>query len=308
MRYTVYESSRKGGRAANEDRVGYSYTNESLVMVLADGMGGHNRGDLAAEILVREVLKMFRDLARPDLPNCQEFLLDAIYAAHASINEHALQQRMNDTPRTTCVVCVVQRGQAWWAHVGDSRLYHFSLGQLIRRTVDHSAVQQLVDSGLLAEDQVNTHPDRNKLLNGLGGYILPNIELSHSVELIEGDVLVLCSDGFWSHLTGAEMLSVLSSYPLREAATILMDQAEQRGEGRGDNLSMVAMRYGKDIFEGAVGGPLTDYLDGFTAEMNLLAGKDGIPGRDLPDIDIDQAIAEIHEALKKYDPKKGNTQ
>jgi serine/threonine protein phosphatase PrpC len=111
MRYTVYEGSRKGGRPVNEDRVGYSYTNESLVMVLADGMGGHSRGDLAAEILVREVLKMFRDLARPDLPNCQEFLLDAVYAAHASINEHALQQRMSDTPRTTCVVCVVQRGQ-----------------------------------------------------------------------------------------------------------------------------------------------------------------------------------------------------
>lgn len=308
MKYTVYEGSRRGGRPANEDRVGYAYTNESLVMVLADGMGGHSRGDLAAEILVREVLKMFRDLARPDLPNCQEFLLDAVYAAHATINEHALHQRMKDPPRTTCVVCVVQDGLAWWAHVGDSRLYHFSQGQLSQRTIDHSAVQQLVDSGLLAEDQMSTHPDRNKLLNGLGGYILPNIELSQAVPLAQGDVLLLCSDGFWSHLNAPEMLSSLRAHPLRDAASLLMDEAEERGEGRGDNLSVVAMRYGADVFEDVAEESLhTDYLDGFTTEMNWLAGRENA-ARDDQEIDIDQAIAEIHEALNKYDPKKGNPQ
>jgi serine/threonine protein phosphatase PrpC len=304
MKYTVYEGSRKGGRAANEDRVGYAYTNESLVMALADGMGGHGNGDLAAEILVREVLKTFRDLARPDLPNCQEFLLDVIYAAHAAINEHALQQRIKDPPRTTCVVCVVQAGMAWWAHVGDSRLYHFAPDRLLRRTVDHSAVQQLVDSGLLAEDQVNTHPDRNKLLNGLGGYILPNIELSQAIKLTIGDVLLMCSDGFWSYLNAGAMLSTLRAHPLREAASLLLDQAEERAEGRGDNLSVVAMRYGPDVFEDVVeDGMRTDYLDGFTTEMNWIAGREGAL-RDYDEIDIDQAIAEIHEALKNNDPKK----
>jgi PPM family protein phosphatase len=305
MKYIVYEGSRKGGRPANEDRVGYAYTNESLVMVLADGMGGHSRGDLAAEILVREVLKMFRDMARPDLPSCQEFLLDAVYAAHASINEHALQKRMKDPPRTTCVVCIVQEGHAWWAHVGDSRLYHFSQTELRRRTVDHSAVQQLVDNGLLAEDQMSTHPDRNKLLNGLGGYILPNIELSEATPLEQGDVVLLCSDGFWGHLTPAEMLSTLRAHPLRDAASLLMDQAEDRGHGHGDNLSLVAMRYGPDVFESASDDGLnTDYLDGFTTEMNWLAGREP-SAREVQEIDIDRAIAEIHEALLKSDPKKG---
>jgi serine/threonine protein phosphatase PrpC len=306
MKYSVYEGSRKGGRQSNEDRVGYAYTSEALVMVLADGMGGHTRGDLAAEILVHEVLKLFRDLARPDLQNCQEFLLDAVYAAHAAINEHALQQRMKDPPRTTCVVCIVQGNQAWWAHVGDSRLYHFGHDRLIRRTVDHSAVQQLVDSGLLSEDQMSSHPDRNKLLNGLGGYILPNIELSQAVKLTLGDVLLICSDGFWSHLSAPEMLSTLRAYPLRDAASLLMDQAEQRGEGRGDNLSVVAMRYGPDLFENIdETGLNSDYLDGFTTEMNWIAGHETAP-RELDEIDIDKAIAEIHEALNKYDGKKGN--
>ena len=306
MKYTIYEGSRKGGREANEDRVGYAYTSESLVMVLADGMGGHSRGDVAAEILVREVLRMYRELARPDLRNCQEFLLDSIYSAHAAINEYALQKRLKDPPRTTCVVCVMQYGQAWWAHVGDSRLYHFSQDRLIRRTVDHSAVQQLVDSGLILEQDMGTHPDRNKLLNGLGGYILPNIELSQAVTLNRGDMLLLCSDGFWSELTAGQMISTLRAHPLREAASMLMDQAEEHAGARGDNLSLVAMRYGQDIFEGAdLGNTVTDYLDGFTEEMNQLAGRE-IVAKELPDYDIDEAIAEIHAAINKYDSKKGS--
>jgi len=306
MKYTVYEGSRRGGRAENEDRVGYAYTSSTLAMVIADGMGGHSRGDLAAELLVREVLRMFRDQARPDITHCQEFLLDAIYAAHASINEYALQQRMKDPPRTTCVVCLVQGGQAWWAHVGDSRLYHFSQDRLNRRTIDHSAVQQLVDSGLLSEDQMHLHPDRNKLLNGLGGYILPNIELSQAVNLVQGDALLMCTDGFWSFLTPQDMLSALRAHPLREAMNLLMDQAEGRAAGRGDNLSAVAMRYGPDVFEEvSLLGASTDYLDGFTTEMNWIAGRDNAT-RDIEELDIDKAIAEIHEALNKYPPNKGN--
>ncbi len=307
MKYTVYEGSRKGGRPANEDRVGYAYTSGALVMVLADGMGGHSRGDLAAEILVREVLRMFRDQARPDITNCQEFLLDAIYDAHAAINEHALQQRMKDPPRTTCIVCIVQSGQAWWAHVGDSRLYHFGIDRLYRRTVDHSAVQQLVDNGLLTEEEMNFHPDRNKLLNGLGGYILPNIELSQAVSLTQGDVLLLCSDGFWSHVNANDMLSSLRAHPLRDAVSLLMDLAEDRAGGHGDNLSAVAMRFGPDVFEEiTLDGTLTDYLDGFTTEMNWIAGQETAP-RELPEVDIDKAIAEIHDALNKYpmDKEKG---
>jgi serine/threonine protein phosphatase PrpC len=306
MRYKVYEGSRKGGRQANEDRVGYAYTNEALVMALADGMGGHSRGDIAAEVLVREVLRMFRDVARPDVPHCHEFLLDAIYAAHATINEYALRQRMKDAPRTTCVVCVVQSGQAWWAHVGDSRLYHFGQDRLIRRTVDHSAVQQLVDNGLLAEDQMNTHPDRNKLLNGLGGYILPNIELSHATPLTPGDILLLCSDGFWSNLSTAEMLGAMREHTLHDAISGLMDEAEARGHGHGDNLSVVAMRYGPDHADAVEPeGVDSGYMDGFTTEMNLLAGGDDRV-LESQELDIDRAIAEIHEALNKYDTKKGS--
>lgn len=304
MKYTVYEGSRKGGRQANEDRVGYAFTNESLVLALADGMGGHLRGDLAAEILIREVLRMFRDMARPDLPNCAEFLLDAIYAAHAAINEFALQKRMKDPPRTTCVVCVMQHDKAWWAHVGDSRLYHFSDNRLVARTLDHSAVQQLVSNGLLDEADMNKHPERNKLLNGLGGYILPNIELSDEVHLNMGDVILICSDGFWSNLDTESMISTLRAHPLRDAASLLMDQSEEVAGGQGDNLSVVAMRYGPDVFEGAeLEGAKTDLVDGFTTELNWLAGREHAEFRDL---DINKAIEEIRLALDRSNLKKGN--
>jgi serine/threonine protein phosphatase PrpC len=213
---------------------------------------------------------------------------------------------MKDPPRTTCVVCVMQHDQAWWAHVGDSRLYHFSQDRLIRRTVDHSAVQQLVDSGLIAEDQMNNHPDRNKLLNGLGGYILPNIELSQEVHLSLGDILLLCSDGYWSQLNAETMISTLRAHPLRDAASLLLDQAEEAADGKGDNLSVVAMRYGPDVFEEVeLDGTQTDLLDGFTTELNWLAGRDQAE-QDMHEVDINKAIEEIRTALGKYTGKKGN--
>ena len=126
MKYVVYQASRRGGRPYNEDRVAYAYTPEALVMVLADGMGGHSNGEIASQLTVQVITSLFQSRAKPVLPDMSSFLLDGIYAAHDAINEYALRKRMPDPPRTTCVVCVVQKGMACWAHVGDSRLYHFS--------------------------------------------------------------------------------------------------------------------------------------------------------------------------------------
>lgn len=306
MKYVVYQASRKGGRPYNEDRVAYAYTSDALFMVVADGMGGHSNGQLAAQMVTQTMSSLFQSRARPALTDMHAFLLDGIYAAHDAINEYALRKRMKDPPRTTCVACVVQRGVACWAHVGDSRLYHFDRRQFLSRTRDHSAVQELVDEGLLDEDQMHVHPDRNKLYNSVGGFALPDIELSELVPLREGDVLLLCSDGLWSELNTREMLSTLRAYPLERAIRHLMDHAEFRGGRYCDNLSIVSMRYGEEKFDDAeliLGDDLG--LDGFTTQLRKLGKRDS-DKEPAGDPDIDQAVAEIQSALAKYNYRKEN--
>ncbi|TCJ11813.1 serine/threonine-protein phosphatase [Parasulfuritortus cantonensis] len=299
MKYSLYQESRQGGRKSNQDRVGHAYTSEAICMALADGMGGHAHGEVAAQVLMDVVLGMFEKLARPRLADVTEFLLDGVYAAHDTINTYASSHRMADTPRTTCVVCVIQDGQAWWAHVGDSRLYHFGPNGLRARTRDHSAIQHLIDDGLASEDEITSHPDRNKLYNSVGGFMLPNIELSPGVLLGDGDVLLMASDGFWSQFKPDEMLTTLRVYPVRVAVNQLLEHAEFRAGDYGDNLSVVALRCGEDRPE-VDPAALNDFkLDGFTTELKALEGK-AAQQPAMSDRDIDKAIEEIQAALLKH--------
>jgi serine/threonine protein phosphatase PrpC len=298
MKLNLYQESRIGGRQANQDRVGYADTPASMVLVLADGMGGHARGEVAAQILVDVMLGMFRKLAHPALDDIVEFMLDGIYTAHETINEYAAKHKMNDVPRTTCVVCVIQGGHAYWAHVGDSRLYHFSSDKLLSRTHDHSAVQALLDEGLISASEANEHPERNRLYNSVGGFVLPEIELSPGIELHEGDLLLLATDGFWSAFGDDEMLATLKIYSLKQALVQLLDHAEYRGGDRGDNLSVIGLSCGEDRHEIKTLSDLN--FDGYTTQLRDIADKriDAPPA--LSDYDIDKAIEEIREALLKH--------
>lgn len=299
MKYSLYQESRKGGRKSNQDRLGHAYTTDAICMVLADGMGGHARGEVAAQMLLDVALGMFERLARPRLSDVPAFLLDAVFAAHDTINQYAAKHQLADTPRTTCVVGVVQDGQAWWAHVGDSRLYHFGPDGLIGRTRDHSVLQRLIDDGLASEDQINSHPERNKLYSSVGGFALPNVELSPGVLLGDGDVLLMASDGFWSQFQPGEMLTVLRVYPIRVAVNQLLEHAEFRAGSHGDNLSVLALRCGEDR-PAAKQDTLGDFkLDGFTTELRAL-GADAERQPAMSDGDIDKAIEEIRAALLKH--------
>lgn len=298
MKYVVYQASRKGGRTYNEDRVAYAYTSDALVMVLCDGMGGHVRGEVAAQLTTQVIIGLFKARANPSLGDLPTFLLDSVYAAHDAVNEYAMRKRLPEPPRTTSVVCVVQKGMACWAHVGDSRLYHFNRHGFLTRTRDHSAVQQLVDDGVIKEEDMRIHPDRNKLYNSVGGFALPDIELSPVTRLHPGDTLLLCTDGVWPELSSEEMFSTLRAYPLEKAVKNMMDHAEFRGGTDCDNLSVVAMRYGEEHFQADELIQENDLsLDGFTTQLNKLSLK-GAP--EVKDMELDQAMAEIQAAIAKY--------
>ena len=308
MLFTIFQESRKGSRKMNQDRVAHSYSRDSLIMVAADGMGGHAGGEIAAQIAVRILIERFQNEAKPILRNPLLFLHDTMMRAHQALGHYAEQFSLIETPRTTCVACVLQEDRAHWAHVGDSRLYLFRRAQVIAQTKDHSKVQYLLDQGAIQPEQAAKHPDRNKIFSCLGGFADPAIDVSGRVPIRSGDIMLLCTDGVWSEFNGTELARGLTYMPLLSAAPLLLDEAERRAHSESDNLSLVAMRWGsEDGREDMLPSRSSDTLSEgeFSTQMDrdftLTAAK--VNNRDLTDDEIERAIAEIQSTIKRYGGK-----
>ena len=302
MKFSIFQSSRQGGRRYNQDRLAYSYSRDALLMVVADGMGGHFHGEIASQIAVQFLVENFQKLATPALKDPFRFLIDTINQAHAAIGDYVLAHGLSDHPRTTCVACVVQGDHAYWAHVGDTRLYFFHGGKLASRTRDHSLVQQLFEQGKITEDEMTTHPERNKVYSCLGGPIPPDIELSRKKLLHEGDTLLLCSDGLWGLLSTDEIVSILNAYPIATAVPELLDHAESRGGESGDNLSAIGMHWGDEkSFTPRSISTAAMPLDTYTVQLDTFSVGRGTEGeQDVTEADIERAIAEIQATIRKY--------
>lgn len=246
MKFSIFQDSRIGGRSNNEDRIGYHYTSDALVMVVADGLGGHSHGEVAAEAAVHSIIATFQRQARPRLDNPQAFLADALAGAHTAIFAQANLRQLTNQPRTTCVVCVVQDGSACWAHAGDSRLYVLRNGRVLLRTSDHSRVQTLIDEGQLDPLGARDHPQRNILTSCLGGDQAPHFAFSQKLPLKRGDVLLLCSDGLWGPLADDAPLALLSLRNAVKAAPAFLDRVESAAGAGRDNLSLLLMAWEED--------------------------------------------------------------
>lgn len=302
MNCTIVQETRPGRRPYNQDRLGCWRTAESVLLVLADGMGGHAHGEVAAELTMRHIAAAFRRDARPRLANPDLFLFRAVGRSHGMLLREAVNLGLADTPRTTVVACVVQDGYAFWSHVGDSRFYLLRKGQLHARTRDHTVVQQLVDAGHLHEDDVSSHPERNRLLQCLGGLQAPRVEPTARTRLERDDVLLLCSDGLWGPLTQQQLLEGLVSAPLAEAVPRLAALAEELGGPTCDNISALGLVWGEEaVPEGEAPRPAP------LAEMTTAVQDFGATDPDflrMTDADIERAIAEIKAALKRHKPPR----
>lgn len=300
MRFSVYQESHIGGRSMNQDRMGYCYTRDALLLVLADGMGGHPRGEVAAAIALRTISVLFQQQADPYVKGPARFLEDACHAAHREIHRHASAQGWPETPRTTIVACVVQHNTATWAHCGDSRLYLLRGGRILARTRDHSHIEKLIHGGRVPESARHTHPDRNKLYNCLGAQAAPKVELSRQAGLETGDVMLLCSDGLWAVLPEEELVAALSTGAVERAVPDLLRSALRVAGAGSDNVTGLAIAWQ----EAAEGRPADAPAAGSTivSTESLASGRHGTsiaPADPFDEAEIDRAIAEIRLAIEK---------
>ncbi|HWA38766.1 MAG TPA: PP2C family serine/threonine-protein phosphatase [Burkholderiales bacterium] len=302
MKYEIAQESRLGARRINQDRVGHWSTPQSLLAVVADGMGGHANGEVAAQVTVDLLGRAFLQEAKPRLAEPARFLPRLLAAAHAGILLEAQKRGMREAPRTVVVACVVQDGHAHWAHTGDCRLYLFRKGRIHARTRDHSVVQQLVDEGRIREEAVASHPDRNRLLQCLGGIHAPRIDVG-SERLAMDDILLLCSDGLWGPLTQRQLLHSLLNRPLGGAIPDLADLAETRAGSECDNTSAVALRWQEEQVRGDDEGPRTVPYDELPTDVQDLTATD-LEFLRMSDEDVEKAIDEIKAKLRKNQPQR----
>jgi PPM family protein phosphatase len=302
MRFSIFQDSRKGNRKGNQDRTSYAYTRDALLMVVADGMGGHLHGEVASQIAAQLLTEAFQREAKPMLTDPLAFLQKSILDAHFALGDYAKARNLIESPRTTCVACVVQNSMAYWAHAGDSRLYHVREGRIQAQTRDHSRVQMLVDQGRVREEAVQNHPDRNKIFNCVGASARPQVELSKPNPLRQDDILILCTDGLWGPLTGKLITASLMKRDLMKAVPALLDLAELRAGADCDNLSVVAMNWeGTHKAPGGEVSTQTLALDDVSTELGDFSQADT---GDLSDAEIERAIREIREAIRKHTSQK----
>lgn len=233
----------KGDREYQQDQVGvFTHPRHTgcLLAVVADGMGGRSGGRKASDQVMLSAKQLFERYA-PETDDAAAMLAQLVQEAHIVIKLTAISAEQE--PHSTIAAFLINPGgDCHWIHAGDSRIYHFHSNKLVKRTLDHSYVQTLVNRGELTEEEAAVHPQSNILMGCLGTESDPPQEAHFIPQLRPGDTLMACSDGVWHYFSNDELGSVLSSLSAREASEFLIEKARSRANGGGDNLSLVIVK------------------------------------------------------------------
>ena len=228
-------------REHNEDFI--SWTPESGLVILADGMGGHNAGEVASELAVTSISEALEDVLSPEVKDAcdmdfKDVVHEAVIFANDEINLHAKTHPECSGMGTTIVMALFQKKSVILASVGDSRIYRFRKGELKQVTTDHSLVQEMIDNGYMSEEEAQNSTNRNLITRALG--IAEEVEVDVNKHRTEkGDIYLLCSDGLSDMVTDDIIFSTLvkSRDNLKRAGNDLIQLAKENGGH--DNVSVI---------------------------------------------------------------------
>ncbi|MDB5894126.1 MAG: serine/threonine protein phosphatase [Rhodoferax sp.] len=243
FRITASTGIHKGDREYQQDQVvllSHARVTGCVLGVVADGMGGRSGGRKASDQVMMTARQLF-ERYDPLTDDAAAMLKHMVEEAHLVIKLTAISAE--EEPHSTIAAFLIgPAGDTHWVHAGDSRIYHFHKDKLVRRTLDHSYVQSLVDRGEITAEEANSHPDSNILLGCLGTEADPAIDTHRVPHLQAGDSLIACSDGVWHYFSDQELGSILEAMSPREATEFLIEKARRRAHGGGDNLSLVIVK------------------------------------------------------------------
>ena len=229
-----------GNREINEDCAICIEHNGNHCFVVADGLGGHGKGEIASNMLV----SVFQELFDSCHVSTEAFLQLAFDTAQEKIIEAQKSSHSLFEMKTTAVALAVIDGKCRWGHIGDSRLYLFKKNKIKTRTLDHSVPQMLVMSKEIKARDISRHPDRNRLLRVVGAeWDTQKYELSDEYDLADCQAFLLCSDGFWELIEEKKMQLFLKKSPdAKEWLALMTKEVENNGNGKDmDNYTAIAV-------------------------------------------------------------------
>jgi len=297
MAYSLAQQSHQGGRDYNEDRTAIFEHNNNILLIVADGLGGHAGGEIASQAFIDALGDSFRKATPKQLEKPDSFLTLSINYAHHTIHRRAVSQGYAvESPKTTCVVCLIHDGVAHWAHSGDSRLY-----LLNKRKID-----------FVTEDHVSVKPGRehNSPINRcVGGLESPRPEIGEPHKMREGDILFLASDGAWHAFKPEDLDDYVDPEHPGLGLDSLLQTLENRNKAPSDNLSIVVLFWGVkqldtpnfDEFEEPDTVALIDKSIAASAQQSTAAADLSAEKFDMKE--LDNAIFEIENFISELDKK-----
>lgn len=238
-KFQVASISKGGGRQSNQDSSNYLMFEDGACFVVADGLGGHQGGEVAANLAVETILTSFRYNRELSAEALERHL---IVAQDAIIREQKQQAELRQM-RTTVALLASDYKTFLCAHAGDSRIYHFRGGQIIFQTKDHSVPQSLADGGEISPKEIRHHQDRNRLLRSLGADDHSDAAIQKDRQTIKsGDAFLLCVDGFWEDILETEMEAELAK-AIKPADWLAKMEARilRRAKEAHDNYTAIAI-------------------------------------------------------------------
>ena len=230
MQYSLGFQSNVGGRENNEDRVTIIEREDAVLMVLGDGLGGHKGGEVASQALIDSICSSFEHTSAEQLNNPNSFLVFAIGLAHKMIHRKALESNLKEVdPKTTCVACIIKDGYAYWAHVGDSRLYILRNKEFIFQTEDHTT------------DEFDNNSRINRCV---GGIQTPRPTIGEKFKLKQEDAILICSDGAWRCLDPEDIEQYINQKSPQEGLQKLLRRLEKRNPPPSDNVTAAILFWG----------------------------------------------------------------
>ena len=296
MDYSVSQQSHQGGRDYNEDRTAIFERDGTILLVVADGLGGHDGGDVASQAFIDAMGDSFTKATEKQLSNADNFLTLSINYGHHTIHRRAVSRGFKvDSPKTTCVVCLIHDEVATWAHSGDSRLYH------IRKR----------DIKFITDDHVSKklgHENNAPINRCVGGLENPRPQIGEPHHMEDGDIFFLATDGAWAQFDPSDLHEYVDPEHPSLGLDSLLQALENRNKAPSDNLSCVVLFWGVRQMDAPM---FSDYeepktiqlLENSIRENSSPEDADGEPIEKFDMKDLDNAIIEIESFITDLDDK-----
>lgn len=226
-------------RVQNEDALGTYDIEDGLLIIVCDGLGGNKAGEVASQLTVDTIYKTFRN---SEIPDYLSRIKKAITEANRMVVENSFVNSSLKGMATTVEVLFLQDNNAFWGHVGDSRIYFLGNGRLKQLTKDHSLVQKLIDDGFLTLKEAENHPNKNVIMRAIGDNM--NVEIDISKMKINNGIndikFLVCTDGVTSVVNDEEIEKILNENDIDVVKNKLSALIEERGAP--DNFSFVVVK------------------------------------------------------------------